>query len=257
MANFYNTVGALEIGTSFSLVLFGIMTMQTYMYWCRFEEDRPAFKVLVTVVWLLELGHTIAVSRELYRAMLLISGATASRAYPSFGVVTILSGFITTTVQLFFSYRVYTALPSPYRLVGALTALVALARCGTSTYIGAAAVAGGLDVAQSQRYSHIITVLLASAVAIDVVIAAAMLGFLGRKREHSRRLMKMIDHMMLITLRTGLMTSIAAVAVLILYVTMPRNYIHLSVFVCLAKIYSNSLLSACAPFSRTAPDLTD
>lgn len=48
----------------------------------------------------LELGHTIAVSRELYRAMLLIAGATASHAYPSFGVVTILSGFITTTVQV-------------------------------------------------------------------------------------------------------------------------------------------------------------
>lgn len=47
MANFFTTVGALEIGTSFSLVLFGIMTMQTYMYWCRFEDDRPAFKVLV------------------------------------------------------------------------------------------------------------------------------------------------------------------------------------------------------------------
>ncbi len=47
MANFLNTVGALEIGTSFSLVLFGIVTMQTYIYWRRFEEDRPAFKILV------------------------------------------------------------------------------------------------------------------------------------------------------------------------------------------------------------------
>lgn len=68
-----------------------------------------------------------------------------------------------------------------------MTALVALVRCGTSTYIGAAAVAGGLDVAQSQRYARVITVLLASAAAIDVVIAASMLGFLGRKREHSRK----------------------------------------------------------------------
>ena len=49
---------------------------------------------------LLELGHTIAVSRELYRAMLLVAGAIPAHAYPSFGVVTILSGFITTTVQV-------------------------------------------------------------------------------------------------------------------------------------------------------------
>ena len=48
----------------------------------------------------LELGHTIAVSRELYRAMLLVAGAIPAHAYPSFGAVTILNGLITTTVQV-------------------------------------------------------------------------------------------------------------------------------------------------------------
>ena len=79
----------------------------------------------------------------------------------------------------------YTALPSPYRFIGTLTALAALARCVTCIYIGSEVVAGRLDVAQSQRYARVITILLASSAAIDVIIATAMLGFLGRKRERS------------------------------------------------------------------------
>jgi len=42
-----NTFSALETGSSFAIFLFGIVTLQTYLYYSRFHEDRLVVKVLV------------------------------------------------------------------------------------------------------------------------------------------------------------------------------------------------------------------
>ncbi len=47
MATMQNTFGALEVGVTASVFLFGFVTLQTHMYFQRFPDDRRAFKVLV------------------------------------------------------------------------------------------------------------------------------------------------------------------------------------------------------------------
>ena len=47
MATMQNTFGALEIGVTASVFLFGFVTLQTHMYFQRFPEDRRVFKALV------------------------------------------------------------------------------------------------------------------------------------------------------------------------------------------------------------------
>lgn len=49
MANMQNTFGALEIGVTVSVFLFGVATLQTHVYFTRFPDDRRYFKALVRV----------------------------------------------------------------------------------------------------------------------------------------------------------------------------------------------------------------
>lgn len=49
MATIGNTFGAMEIGSIITVFLFGIITLQTHMYFERFSQDRIHFKILVRV----------------------------------------------------------------------------------------------------------------------------------------------------------------------------------------------------------------
>jgi hypothetical protein len=43
-----DTVGALQIGSLFAIFLFGIVTVQAYLYYNAFREDRWTYKTLVS-----------------------------------------------------------------------------------------------------------------------------------------------------------------------------------------------------------------
>ncbi|KAF8965622.1 hypothetical protein BDZ97DRAFT_2074646 [Flammula alnicola] len=229
-----NTFGALEIGSNVAIFLFGIVTLQCYLYFSRFDDDRLAFKALVATIWLLELGHTIAVSYEVYRITILLYGkAQDATKFPGFGGVTILGGLITTLVQWFFAYRVWSVLPSPWRYVGLVCALAALARLAMSIYVGIEVFVLPNAMAVALGMQPVTTALFVMGALIDVTIAISMVYFLIQKREKGlSRVTRLIDRLIGFSIRTGLVTSIAAVVVLILYRLMPFN------------LYSNSLLSA-------------
>jgi hypothetical protein len=43
-----NTFGALEIGSWFAVFLFGVVTLQAFIYFERYPDDRLVFKALVS-----------------------------------------------------------------------------------------------------------------------------------------------------------------------------------------------------------------
>ncbi|KAF8955643.1 hypothetical protein BDZ97DRAFT_260923 [Flammula alnicola] len=265
-----NTFGALEIGSSVAGFLFGVVTLQCYLYFSRFDDDRLAFKALVATVWLLELGQTVAVLYEVYRSTILLYGRPYGAVkFPGFGGATILGGLITALVQWFFSYRLWSVLPSPWRYVGLMCALAAFARAVMCIYDGIEVIVLPSAFAFALDTQPLTTALFVMGASIDVTIAISMVYFLTHKREKSlNRVTKLIDRLIgfsirelhvdlhryiyiltgtyhsLMHLGTGLVTSIAAVSVLILYRTMPVNFIYLGAYLPLAKLYSNSLLSA-------------
>ena len=57
MATIGNTFGAMEIGSIITVFLFGIVTLQTHMYFERFSKDRLPFKILVRVFFCVELSR--------------------------------------------------------------------------------------------------------------------------------------------------------------------------------------------------------
>ena len=48
-----NTLGAVQLGTTLAVFLFGLVTLQYHYYLQRYEDDRRVFRLLVSDLWFL------------------------------------------------------------------------------------------------------------------------------------------------------------------------------------------------------------
>lgn len=121
------TVGALEIGVLLAIFLFGVLTVQVYIYFDWYPRDPVGFKFLVgrrarrilvctytaqvALVWLLDLGHTIAILHLIYTITVTQYGQPALLTAPprSLDAAILLSGFIGPLEQVLVFFR---AIPS-------------------------------------------------------------------------------------------------------------------------------------------------
>jgi len=242
-----NTIGALEIGTLIATFLFGVVAFQTYQYFSNFPEDRLLFKGLVTAIIILELVHTGSAAYEVYRLTIIFYGRESSEEHRYFGLasMTFLGGMITMLCQLFFCARVWKVLPKPWNYIAGVCMVAALGRGAGSLVLGSKAVAAKSMLEYRSKWRWLITTLLTTGATIDVVIAASMLYFLlSKRRTGLTSVGKLIDRLVAYTIRTGLFTSIGAVTMIIMFQAMPDTLVWIAIHATLAKLYSNSLLSA-------------
>lgn len=239
----HKTLGALEIGTTICVFLFGIVTVQTYLYFRSFPRDDWKLKALVGWLWLLELGHTITVTEEIYVKTINEYGQPATIAsFSSFYASVILSAFIDFTAQAFFAYRIK-------KFSGKW---IAAGICGFAAFVRLVMIVmGGVlgsvatDVVQFQaKWGWLVTSMLALGAAIDVTVAVSLCFYLRQHRNSPfTSTIQLIDKLMIWAIQTGLLTSIVAVVVVICDNTMKDNFVALGLFTLLAKLYSNSVLA--------------
>ncbi|TEB11301.1 hypothetical protein FA13DRAFT_1806108 [Coprinellus micaceus] len=212
-----NTFGALQIGVLIAVYLFGIVTLQCNIYASQFPDDRKIFKCLVVVVWLLELAHTISITYETYTATITYFGhPELYTQFAGFGVAMLTGGMLTMLVQSFFAWRLWTILFHPWRYIGLAAAILAVLRFAVSIFAGVEAIRTTSITTFAHRYRAMLASLLSVGAAIDVLIAVAMLSFLFTRKK------KALDRS-----------------------SCPRNtFVWLAMYTFLAKLYSNSLLSA-------------
>jgi len=241
-----STLGALQIGTLLAVYLFGIITFQAYEYFRNFKSDRPTFKTLVAVIWLLECAHTICGVYEVYRSTITLYGQPEKLTrFPILGVATALGGMITFLTHTFFSVRLWRVLPKPWGYVGPVCIVIALARLVGAIGLGVAATTAANVVEYRINYRWLILTLLSVGAALDFVIAVSMVYYLLQKRQISlARSTGLIDRLVVFTVRSGALTSVCALALLIVFLMLPDTLVWIAIYTCLAKIYSNSLISA-------------
>ncbi|KII90732.1 hypothetical protein PLICRDRAFT_39309 [Plicaturopsis crispa FD-325 SS-3] len=241
-----SSVGALEIGILVSLFLFGTTTVQAFVYFQRFPRDVTTLKLLVSVVWCLELLHTMAVSHSLYTETVTWYGREIgpnSKNPWSLNAAIVLSGLISPLVQAFFAHRVHAVsgqLPIPvFCWIVLFLRFVAIIILGIAAFLMT-------DLVQftTQWRWGFYFVLIASAV-VDVTIAVSLCYYLIQKRsEVMQSTARIIDRLITWTLQTSLVTCLTTVTLLISYVAMPNTSIWLGLFIILCRLFSNSLLAS-------------
>jgi len=243
--NLNNTVGAIEIGVLISTFLFGVISCQTWVYYRRFPKDAPVLKLLVATIWLLELGHTIAVTNSLYTITVLDFDDPLKFASPpkSLDASILFSAFIGPLVQAWFAYRVLKLSGKLY--IPVLCWFLSFLRCVATVAVGIEALLSTSVLKFEKDFKWLLTFILAVGAAVDVIIAGSLCYFFRQLRATSfHRTVKVINQAMIWTVETGLLTSLSAVAMLICFLLMQDNFVWIAIFTFLAKLFSNALLVA-------------
>ncbi|KAJ7064713.1 hypothetical protein C8F01DRAFT_1249748 [Mycena amicta] len=227
-------------------------TLQVYMYFERFLQDRLSIKLLVVFVWLVETAHAACLSHVLYSYSIIDYGNPASlllKPPVTLDIGILLSGFIVVSVQQFFAYRIY--ILSNNRPIAICFAILSLV-----WFAGAFALfVGGVQATSLPQYldkwGTVAILVLSLSAATDLVIALTLVILLRRDREKwFKKTNVIINQLITWTIETGLLTSVSGIATAVALQTMKTNLIWMALFAIRSQLFANSFLAGLN--SRTA-----
>ncbi|KAJ6631128.1 hypothetical protein B0H10DRAFT_708496 [Mycena sp. CBHHK59/15] len=231
------------VGSLLNFYLFGVLSVQVYVYRVCFPKDKASIKCLVYFIFFFEALSTClnAADAAFWYASGFGNIIQFSQAHISPFYTPIMGSIIALMIQLFFCYRIWIIKSS------ALFLSIAIAVISLIQAIGG--VGGGIKayIAANQDHDEVRTVLvymwlIGSAVA-DVLIAIAMTVLLTQaSRQNHRQTNDVVKRIVRLIVETNALSASIAILGLILFAGVPgTNY-----FVCptmvLPGIYANTLL---------------
>jgi len=237
------SLGSLEVGILVSTFLFGVTTVQCYIYYSSNARDTWYIKLLIPCVWLLEAFHTTSMCYFLYWLTVTNYGnleALAAGHWP-LNVSATCDGLVGALVQSFFAYRIYTLTGKWYiTLISWLGSATAFAMTFAITILSFK-----LSVAAfSINYSWLATSGLSVLLFVDVVNTAALCTYLRIERTGFNSTDSLLNKLFLWTLETGLLTSVAAILMVVFLLTEKSTTLWVCISIFYAKLYSNSLMAS-------------
>ncbi|KAI6099468.1 hypothetical protein EDD16DRAFT_500930 [Pisolithus croceorrhizus] len=222
-----NTWGAAFIGGMVTAVLYGITTLQTYLYFMNYPNDDVPTKLFVAAIWVLDTTHITLMCHALYYYLVSGYGVTTSLAYGVWSLFASVAVNLTIAcaVQAFFTVKIfYLCRPRLRWLVTVPIIVTVLAHLGFG----------------------IVTPFGAALVVSDVFIAVALCLLL---RENSSltvfpRTKHLINILMIYAINRCLLTSAVAIAEVALWAVNPENSWFMAVDFTIGKLYANSLLAS-------------
>ncbi|KAJ8517382.1 hypothetical protein ONZ45_g5417 [Pleurotus djamor] len=201
-----------EAGAAVSIFLFGLSTMQVYLYFSRFPKDRWMIKLLslrlkVTTIYLLQLGQVLAIVHYIYTVSIDWYGRPEKymvKASPGLYIEVLLGGTISTIVQFFLALRAGRFSDS-HIITGTLWILA------VASYAFIIAIVVVLYMFSLKEFLNDWNWLVAAgktiSTVLDVAVAVLLCYFLFRERKLAlKRTTKMVDRLIVMTLQTGLLT---------------------------------------------------
>jgi len=223
--------------------MYGLTLLQTYTYYKRFPNDSWRLKLLVFVVWVLDTLHLILCTIAIYWYLVLNYNNPAQLAFThwSMNLQTDCNGLIGLMVEIFFAQRVWRISKNWH-----LTCLICILAC-LHFGLGVFFTVESFLLKEYSRYTQLTWVTstgLGGAAAADIIIAVSLVYFLLRSRTGFERTDSLITTLAIYAINTGLLTSICATCAVITFAIMPTNFVWISFFWCLGKLYCNSLLAS-------------
>jgi hypothetical protein len=153
-------------------------------------------------VLLLELGHTICISYEVYFGTITHYGSpNIAVRMPILGLSTSFGAAITLLVQSFFSYRLWKVLPHPYRHTALLCFFLAIFRFAGSIYQSVKAITASTVSQWREENAAVASTILAMGAALDCIISGAVVWYLVKKRDGMKVGRRMVDRLVHFAIR--------------------------------------------------------
>ncbi|KAH9884521.1 hypothetical protein C8Q73DRAFT_719533 [Cubamyces lactineus] len=240
-----NTLGAIFLGVMFGVMLYGVTVNQAYRYYSvYYPADKLYVKALVIAILVMETLHTTAWVFSGYH--ILVSEAFSPSGILEFHWVArstfILTSVAIFTCQMFYCCRIFLLGPR-YRWLLIPAAISMLTGLAFGTAAGIVAFEDVPKITDLHRIRWMISVAYGLAVLSDFLLTGILIFILHRSRTHFRRSDAMIDILIIYTINTGLLTSIASCLAFVFILIIPGNLIYATISIVGAKLYANSVLA--------------
>ncbi|KAF7309388.1 hypothetical protein MIND_00309600 [Mycena indigotica] len=243
-----STLGALLIGVLVSVLLFGLLTNQVYIYASRFSNDTVKMKGLVALVWLCELAHVICITHMLYRLVIKDFAHPERIQFEGLGLTlglsTVFNAIVAMCVQGFFAYRIYRL--SKTLVISFISWILSFLFFVASLTVFVLGLKSAVYGTFQSQWGWLLDTTWSLAAGNDLLIALtlAVQFWIWRRDEPTVQTIALVDKLIAWTIETGLVTSAAALVNLVCFVVMKDNFIWIAWYVVTARLYSNSLLAS-------------
>ncbi|KAI0089318.1 hypothetical protein BDY19DRAFT_137487 [Irpex rosettiformis] len=230
------------IGTIFNVMLYGIMILQTYLYFTVYKRDRIWMKAYVALLFVCDsINCAFAIAlvyipfiKQFGNQNALANATWLSAADPA------MTGIIACFVQLFFAWRIKV-------LTGSWPLVLVIASFSITQMFGGLGTAIGMhtvpEYTEFQRLQVIVIIWLAASALTDTIITVSLVGYLGMHKTGFSSTDDSINRIIRLTVQTGMVTAVCAIVDLICFLVTP-NGLHLAFNIPLSKLYTNSLMSS-------------
>ncbi|KAJ7759153.1 hypothetical protein B0H16DRAFT_1534558 [Mycena metata] len=235
--NLVPTLGVTLIGIFICCTLYGVTTLQTFIYIKKFwQTDKKEVK-------LLETAHAAFVCSYIFRVTIidLDSPLALIRTSVSDDITTGITAFIIFFVHCFYIWRIW--ILSDKRLL-----LVIPLAVGAVSHLGLEMAVMALtfrwpDFSQFHRITGYFTGAVAIAAAIDITIAVVMFLLLRTRKTGIKSTEQILNRIVTYTISTGLLTSVIDIVILAAFIGSPDTLVYLCFYDFVPNLYANSLLA--------------
>ncbi|KAK0459351.1 uncharacterized protein EV420DRAFT_1642316 [Desarmillaria tabescens] len=221
--------------------LFGTLTVQLYLYYLAFPNDRRFTKYLVYGIYVIEFAQTILVTYDAFAGFGYGFGdiEALTRMYFNWLIVPIMGAVVASIVQCFYAYRIFILSKSQIVtiLVTCLSLTSAVAAIITGTYCFEA---GDVTKLNNRRTSIAVGIFYGASALCDILIAICMTYYLMRCDTGFRRTRMLLTKLIRLIIETGTVTAGVAVLDLILFFSFPHETFYGTTALVMPKLYANT-----------------
>lgn len=239
------TFGALFIGVTIAAVLYGLSSVQAFIYFQTHKGTGTIFyKLAVICLWILDALHLSLIVHCVY--YYLVTNYTNVGALTeivwSFKLQIIIEVLIIYGVHILYVYRIWIMSKGRSRTFPIVVGIIVLLGSGV-------AIALVWALYRCHLFSDLIKIEWSTYVTLgtitfaDVVIASSLCYLLATSRTGFSGTDSLITKLMVYVIHTGSLTSICSMTAMITCAIMPSNFIFLAVEFLVAKLYVNSFLA--------------
>ncbi|KAF9255455.1 hypothetical protein L218DRAFT_1081842 [Marasmius fiardii PR-910] len=241
--DFPKSAGPFLLGYLFNYGLYGVLTVQMYIYYNAFPNDRTVIQVLVYGLYIVETGQTILITWDAFQDFVYGFGdpGTLREIRLLWLDTCLIDGLVAFVVQTFYAYRIY-LLSKSKSLMGVILFLAFLPLGGAIATATVAKIEGQFPDQHTLQNLVVAGVWLGGSAACDIVIATSMAYVLSRYDVEFKDTKDLVKRVIRLTVETGALTATVATVQLILALTFPYTPYNVTAVLMLAKVYSNSLM---------------
>jgi len=234
--------GPLLIGVILSTAVYGIMSVQMLLYYQTYKKDAPWIRYFMLYLFFAETANLLFEIGIIYEPLIVRYGTqqaliTSPLLLPGDAISIVM---VSTPVQLFTAWRISV-------ITGSIVLPLIISVLSVASFGGGLLVTVFVSIRNEfrefQSFSGAVIVWLICSAVCDVLIAVVLTYSLTSRKTGFTAVDGQINRIIRLTVQTGAITAVAALADLILFLALPATTLNFIPDFPLSKLYTISLLS--------------